>query len=229
MVSNNALAIGVPLLFLITFQLTSIARETPVDTDLESKEHHPIGESNTVPYDDYTEQSMAFKMADLLPTLGRWSQGMGVFGIFHQLLTTYLFVVVTLLTYIGLTDNPLALIGAAGLAIVWLLLPFFEVKDYHKLTDKNLRPKSVDFHVTAIFFELVAVFGVAYVAAIGGGGFEFTIEFLSFSVPQILVEIVGFFLLVYFGGKLLRYHNLFYNAHFIIILSQEMKALEGEG
>ena len=228
MVSNNALAIGVPLLFLITFQLTSIARETPVDIDLKSKEHHPVGESNTVLYDDYTEQSLAFKMAGLLSTLGRWGQGMGVFGIFHQLLTTYLFVVVTLLTYIGLTDNPVALIGATGLAIVWLLLPFFEVKDYHKLTAKNLRPKSVDFHVTAIFFELVLVFGVAYVAAIGVGGFEFASGFFPFSVPQVLIEIVGFFLLVYFGGKVLRYHNLFYNSHFIIFLSQEMKALENE-
>lgn len=225
MVSNIMLTILVPLLFLILFQMAKIARETSVDTELESKEHHQIGESDTVSYSEFTEQSNAFQMADILPTLGRWSQGMGVFGILHFLITSYLFVTVTALTYVAFTDNILAIIGAVGLAIVWLILPFLVVPSYDELTDRNIRPKSIDFHVTAVFFELLLVFGVAYVSALIVAGFELSFSFLPFLIPDILIDLLGVFVLVYTGRKILGYHNLFYNPYFILMLSEEMKFL----
>jgi len=210
MVSTATLAIVIPILFVILIQLIRVAQGTTVLTDLENREYHPPGERPTIDYEPFPRHRLAHWMADLLPTLGRWGTGIGVFGLLHLTITSYLLVASVSLGYIGATDNPVARIGTAGLVIVWFILPFFEVKDYDKLSQRGLRPKSIDYHVTAVFFELLMILIIVTLA----------------DAVSNFVSGVGSWVIILGGYVVLHYHNLVYNPTFIALLSQEINTIE---
>lgn len=210
MVSTATLAIVIPILFVILFQLIRVAQGTTVLTDLEGREYHPPGEKPTIDYEPFPRYRLAHWMADLLPTLGRWGTGIGVFGLLHFTITSYLLVVSVSLAYIGATDNPVAYLGTAGLVVVWFILPFFEVEEYDKLSQRGLRPKSIDYHVTAVFFELLMVSGTVALA-------DTVSNFASGA---------GSWVIILGGYAVLHHHNLVYNPTFVAMLSQEISAIE---
>jgi hypothetical protein len=159
-ISVQTLAIAIPLSFLVLFHIIRIARNAPVGTQLENNEYSPPGEMDTVEYGEIPRKRYAFAVADLLPTLGRWGTGMSMFGIFHFMTSTYLLVNFVILFYIFKAGVIEAGIGALGVAIVWLLLPLFEVEEYSQLMEQGKRPRSIDFHITGLLPELLSILTV---------------------------------------------------------------------
>jgi hypothetical protein len=216
MVSDSSLAILIPLLFVILIQMINVARKTAVPVDYTDQDYHPPGEMPSVGYDEFPRQKFAHIISDTLPTLGRWGTSMGVFGILHIIITSFILSQIVLLGIVGFTDNRLALFGVLGLVIIWLVLPFLEVEEYQELTAKNIRPKSIDFNFYSVLLMVIPI--IITLSGMDVLSSNFPVTIAGYSISKNIIFLLG-------GYSILHFHNLIYNPTFLIMLSQEMQHL----
>lgn len=201
-ISVPALAIVISLLFLLFFKMVSIVRETPVDVNVKNRDYVPPGEIKTVDYEGIPYSTFAFFISDTLPTFGRWATSFGLFGILHFVISTYLLVIIIILLYIVMKGTPAAMVGVAATLVIWLILPFFEVKEYSVLTKSGFRPKSIDFHFFGLFIELLLIYFVFWSV---------------FSIDNNILSAISIY-------ALLHYHDLIFIPIFTTMLIEECEA-----
>lgn len=227
MVSNSALAIVISVLFLILVQLVRAVRETSVPSFQSLKQdYNPPGESPTIEYEPFPNDKLAHGISDLLPTLGRWGMNAGMFGILHLITCTYILGVVVLLLAISRDGNNAAVIGVLGMSIIYVLLPFFEVEEYELFSEKKLRPKSIDFHVTGVTIELVTlILGVSLIE-FADQNLPDSVDIFSLLTINEFSQNTALILGIVIGYGILHYHNLFLNPTYTVMVSQEVSTIE---
>lgn len=158
MITESNLTIIIPLLFVILFQMLKLSRETPIHANIEEVENSAPGERPTVDYSTFKDENWVFKLTDFLPTLSRWAAGpTGIFGIFHMLISYYIILSGLFMLYLVRQGFEVAWIGIVGMAVLWILLPFFEVKEYSDLVKKGIRPRSIEWQIVGTFLMFLAI------------------------------------------------------------------------
>lgn len=149
MVQIGALSIIVPILFVILFQLIGVAREA----EMRGYAILP-DEIQTLDYSDVPHRTAVITVSELLPTLGRWTTGMGRGAIFHLFISAYISFSLAGLIYLSLVSNLLFVVPAVGMFVIWLWLPLLEIDKYDEISSE-IKPRSVDYHVSMVFLGTV--------------------------------------------------------------------------
>lgn len=161
--NQSALSIVIPVLFLILIELVAIGRDTPVKS-----RNMYTSASETIDYGDMPFFSFAKSVSDFLPTFGRWTVGMGRFGLLHLTTSAYIAVVITYLTItVFETGYTWIWVAIAGFGLFWTHLPVFEVREYDEMAERNIRPRSADFHVIMSILAVLLILFLIRILRIG--------------------------------------------------------------
>jgi hypothetical protein len=149
--SQTAYSIIIPVLFLVLVELVSITKDAPVKS---ANMYTTTGES--IDYGNMPYSTFAKSIAKYLPTFGRWTLGLGRFGLLHTTTSAYISIVIAFLIINAKSTNYTFLWGAVFLfSIFWILLPVFEVKEYDEMVERDIRPYSADYHAASAIFGVV--------------------------------------------------------------------------
>lgn len=155
MAQVETLAIIIPLLFVLLVQLIGTVRQCPIKTHVPNKNL-----LKTIDYGRMPFRGLAVSVAEILPTLGRWTTGMGRFGLLHMLTSYYVGVVVAVLYYLSWSEGNFLIVPSLAMGVFWILLPLFTVEEYDEIVNEDIKPRSIDYHTMMAIGAILLIYAI---------------------------------------------------------------------
>lgn len=196
MASAQTASILIPLLFVILFQVLTIIRDMDKRIRIFSEEELEYLSYNGIKFG----YSMAFVGKTFIPSINGLLK-IGRFGLFHTLLEFYMLATFVTIFELELEQDLLIAIMNAH-AVLWMLLPLFEVPEYSEIIGEGIFPLSISFHIVVVLILILAIRALMEFS-MGNNVPDYAMVYLSRLVPGSSPLIIVLFSLAYLS--LFRY------------------------